>query len=195
MLLITTILLAGCGAHTSDLNDTPPQPEPVNTPPPPESVPEQNSNTPTPDEEQPQNGEDVPEGFFITINDVEIHMGVPVLPIIEKLGEPLNYFEAPSCAFEGVDKSWFYNSFEIHAYPVDEEDFILSVLLIDDVYGTDKYIYIGMSYDDMVAAYGSDYEHNQEQYMYRLGGTSLSFIVSYDYIMSITYRYEDAPQE
>jgi hypothetical protein len=82
----------------------------------------------------------------------------------------------------------------VHAYPVDGEDFILSVILTDDSSGTGKSVFIGMGYDDMVAAHGNGYERNQDQFLYRLGNTSLSFIIPHDSIASITYRYEDAPE-
>jgi len=195
-LIITAFLVAGCSNGESDSNDIPKETETAETPPPSDSAPAENDNTATPEPviETPQPGNNIQEGFFFTAGDVEIHMSAPALPIIEKIGEPLQYFEAPSCAFDGVDKSWFYNSFEIHAYPVDGEDFILSVILNDDIYGTDKFIYIGMTYDDMIAAYGNDYEQEEDQYLYRLGGTSLAFILLDDDIIQITYRYEDAPE-
>jgi len=150
-------------------------------------------NTPEPNP-APQTGNGIAEGFIFEVNDVDILMAAPALPIIEQLGEPLNYFEAPSCAFDGVDKSWFYQSFEVHAYPENDDDFILSVILLDDIYGTEKFVYIGMTYDDMVAAYGNGYEQYLEQFKYTLGGTSLSFIIAEDTIISIAYRYEDAPE-
>jgi len=191
VLIIAALLVAGCTSDTQNPNAETGEPEATQATPTPTPTPEPDIETPPPADSQ--TGNTFGEGFFFTVNGIDIHMSAPALPIIEKLGEPDNYFEAPSCAFEGVDKSWFYQSFEVHSYPVEGEDFILSVILLDDVYGTDKFIYIGMTYDDMIAAYGTDYERTEDQFMYRLGGTSLAFIFLDDDIIQITYRYEDAP--
>jgi hypothetical protein len=205
-ILISTALFAGCGNGAFDPDDIPQPPdnssasqphdepiaEPGNASNGNGSITDDN-NTPAPNHDNPQ-ADDNDEFFFI-FNGVEIRMGQPALPIIDKLGPPHEYFEAPSCAFDGVDKSWYYSGFVIHAFPLNDEDFILSVILNDDSNRTEKRVFIGMDYDDMVAAYGSDYERNQDQFLYRHGDTSLSFIIPDDFIASISYRYENAPEQ
>jgi len=197
LLIMTAILLVGCNSGSAS-DESPPPPDVIGNSP--ASTPDQtsstgdNSETPSQNDEETQPDSNDPAEFYFIYNGVEVRMGEPALPIIEKLGPYQEYFESPSCAFDGIDKSWYYSGFIVHAYPYEGDDFILSVCLTDDSSGTDTQIYIGNTYEDMVAAYGSGYEQNQDQYLYRLGGTSLSFIISGGFIASITYRYEDAPE-
>ena len=191
----TLLILAGCGNETPEQAAPSPTPAPTAAPaaptPTPTAAP---TSTPEVEDNGDSSGPEDDEGFSFTINGVEIIMGHPAFPIIENLGEPQNYHESISCAFDGIDRSWYFNGFIVHAYPLGDEDFILSVILTDDINGTDRRIYLGMTYDDMVRAYGSDYERDQDQYLYRLGSTSLAFIMQDGYIGQITYRYEDAPE-
>ena len=41
------------------------------------------------------------KGYVFEYNDTVIAMNEKAEPILEKLGEPVDYFEAESCAFEG----------------------------------------------------------------------------------------------
>jgi len=199
-LLISLTLLVGCASETPDTSDNGKQPEITASPS--ETTPDTGATDPGGDDPAPGTTDDTgtntpgnvdDEVFFFTVRGVEVRMGQPAHEIIEKLGAYNEYFEAPSCAFEGIDKSWYYNGFVVHAYPHGGDDFILSLVLTDDINSTEKRIFIGMTYDNMVAAYGNGYEKSEDQYLYRLGGTSLSFIIRDDIIVAITYRYEDAP--
>jgi hypothetical protein len=127
------------------------------------------------------------EGFSFKINDVVIPMNVDVEPIINALGEADSYFEAASCAFQGLDKIYTYNGFEIYTYPNGDKDFISSVYLKDDSVETDKGICIGSSLDDVIKAYGDKYEEKSGEYSYTLGETKLSFLIEDDYVSAITY--------
>ncbi|MCL1830027.1 MAG: hypothetical protein FWG21_01200, partial [Oscillospiraceae bacterium] len=53
-------------------------------------------------------------GFDIAIDD-------DMEDIIAVLGEPLSYFEATSCAFDGLDKTYTYSGFDIVTRPEGEK--------------------------------------------------------------------------
>ena len=129
----------------------------------------------------------VAEGFSFKVNDVVIPMNVDVTPIIEALGEANSYFEAPSCAFQGLDKIYSYSGFEINTYPNGEKDYISSVYLKDDSVETDKGIFIGSSLEDVKKAYGDKYTEKNGEYVYTLGQTRLSFLIEDGYVSAITY--------
>ncbi|HBG77138.1 MAG TPA: hypothetical protein DDW86_09305, partial [Clostridiales bacterium] len=65
-----------------------------------------------------------PEGYSYEYNGIKIPMNVDAAPIVKKLGKPANYFEAASCAFQGLDKVYTYSNFEIGTYPKGDKDFI-----------------------------------------------------------------------
>jgi len=198
------LLLVGCGDGAPDMGEASTSPvaeetdattasTPDSTPEPTQAADDEAEEASGPDADPPQDDNYSPEEFFFVVGGVEVIMGQPALPIIDRLGEYQNSFCAQSCAFDGIDWSWFYSGFEVHAFPVDGVDFILSVILKDDVNGTNESVFLGMTYDDMVAAYGNGYEQSLDQFLYRLGCTSLAFIIIDDSIELITYRYEDAP--
>ena len=107
--------------------------------------------------------------------------------ILKQLGDPMEYFEAPSCAYQGLDKTYYYNGFEVTTYTDQEVDYIASVLLVDDTVTTDKGVYIGSSVDDVVEAYGGDFEETTGQYTYSKGDSELQFIFKDDLVVSIMY--------
>lgn len=129
----------------------------------------------------------VSEGFHFEADGVSIPMNVDAAPIIEALGEPAEYFEAASCAFQGLDKIYTYGGFEINTYPSEDKDFIASVYFLDDSVTTDKGIYLGASLEDVTAAYGEDYTEKDGEYTYTLGESTLSFLIEEDSVASITY--------
>ncbi|MDF2485095.1 MAG: hypothetical protein K0R46_1263 [Herbinix sp.] len=168
MILAITLFFAGCsGAKTSEEGDKE------------TAIGAENETT-----------EDVAtpsEGYSFEYNDVTIPMNVDAAPIVEVLGEPVEYFEAASCAFQGLDKIYYYNGFELGTYPNAEKDFVSYVNLLDDSVTTEKGIYLGSTLDDIIAAYGDDYTAEGTSYVYRLGETKLTFIVEEDAVTAITY--------
>jgi hypothetical protein len=127
------------------------------------------------------------EGYSYDANGVTIPMNVDAAPIVEALGEPVEYFEAASCAFQGLDKIYYYNGFELGTYPSGDKDIVSYVNFLDDSVTTDKDIYLGSTAEEVIAAYGEDYTEDSGSYVYRLGETKLTFIVEADAVTSITY--------
>ncbi len=127
------------------------------------------------------------EGYSFENDGVTIPMNVDAKPIVEELGDPVEYFEAASCAFQGLDKIYYYNGFELGTYPKDNKDYVSYVNLLDDSVSTDKGVYLGSTLDEVTAAYGKDYTAEGTSYVYRLGETKLTFIVEEDEVTSITY--------
>lgn len=105
----------------------------------------------------------------------------------DKLGEPKEYFEAPSCAFKGLDKIYTYEHFTLYTYPKDETDYVYSIVLTDDTMSTPEGIKIGMDKQAMEAAYGTDYTVKESAYVYEKDGMTLSFLTDADVITSIQY--------
>lgn len=127
------------------------------------------------------------EGFSFENNEVSIPMNVDAAPIVETLGEPVEYFEAASCAFQGLDKIYYYNGFELGTYPNGDKDYVSYVNLLDDSVATDKGVYLGSTLEEVTAAYGNEYTVDGASYVYRLGETKLTFIMEEDAVTSITY--------
>lgn len=118
---------------------------------------------------------------------VSMSVDMDAAPVIQSLGEADSYFEAPSCAFQGIDKIYTYSHFEIDTYPDGDTDRISMILFLDDLVSTSEGICIGMTKEDMEKAYGTDYEVSNGFYRYTKDKMKLAFIIKDGEISSIEY--------
>lgn len=131
---------------------------------------------------------DSTKGYAFIYYGVSVTMDADAAPIIEKLGEPASYFEAASCAFEGLDKMYTYSGFEIDTYPVGDKDYVSSVILKDDSVSTAEGICIGDSLEKLQQTYGGEGEENAGMRVYEKDGMKLCFIMQGQDIIAIEYR-------
>jgi hypothetical protein len=114
--------------------------------------------------------------------------GIDITEYTSKLGEPSGgYYEAKSCAFEGMDKFYYYDSVTLQGYQKDGNDKLYSITLMDDAVKTKEGVRIGDKKDKVVSAYGSDYTEADGQLLYESGNTRLSFVMKDDEVQSIIY--------
>jgi len=126
-------------------------------------------------------------GFLFQNGGVTMGMNENVAPILNGLGDYLNYAESPSCAFKGLDKIYSYNGFDLYTYPKDGTDYVNSIYFLDDSVSTPEGIHIGSSVDEMLAAYGDQYTEEYGVYTYTNEKSTLSFIVTDGVIESVEY--------
>lgn len=121
------------------------------------------------------------------LDGISICLKDEFLPISKFLGEPLDYFEAPSCAFEGMDKIFYYSGLEFRTYPEGDSDLLSEILLKDDTVTTAEGCFIGMTLDEMLLKQGHDYVKEGSQYSYPVEEGSLIFVENSDVIVAINY--------
>ena len=134
-------------------------------------------------------GEDKTEkNYAFKYNDIEISINMEAASLLEKIGNEQSYFEAPSCAFDGIDKIYTYGGFELHTYPAsDKKDYVSAVIFKDDSVKTEEGIYIGDSKDKVVETYGEDFQDVDGAYVYNKGEGKLQFIFKNDVVASVEY--------
>ena len=96
------------------------------------------------------------ENFSFTYNGTKITLGAEAAPIIDALGEPRSYTEEPSCAFDGMDKTYYYGSVYLSTYPVEGTDYVYTLWFADDGVSTDEGIRIGSTQSQVEDAYGKE---------------------------------------
>ena len=126
---------------------------------------------------------------------VDVVCDAPAASVLDALGEPKQYFEAKSCAFEGLDKTYTYDHFEITTYPNGDTDMISSVFLLDDMVTTKEGLYVGASKEDMESKYGTDYTVNGDECVYAKDNMKLHIIVTDGVVKSITYASSAAEEQ
>lgn len=127
------------------------------------------------------------KGYVFVANGTTISVDADMEPVLKALGEPVKYFEAASCAFEGLDKVYTYNGFEINTYPSGDKDLISSIVLKSDSVTTKEGAYIGMSAEDVKSIYGSDCVEENGAITCNKDGMKLYFIIDGGAVKSIQY--------
>ena len=131
-------------------------------------------------------GPAAPARYVFSTGELTISIDQDMAEVLDVLGEAQSYFEAASCAFEGLDKTYTYPGFQVITRPEGEKDYVNSILLTDDSVTTPEGLYIGSSKDDVTTAYGMG-EESSSAIMYTKGNVTLSFIFEADTVISIEY--------
>lgn len=126
-------------------------------------------------------------GYVFIHNGVRIDMDAEASAIVDALGEPVSYFEAASCAFEGLDKMYTYGGFELDTYPTDNRDYVSAVIFRDDSVATPEGVMIGDSVGKLRQVYGDPASSSGNLVTYEAGNMELRFILEGDAIAAIEY--------
>jgi hypothetical protein len=114
-----------------------------------------------------------------------------IADVIERIGEPLGEFEAPSCAFDGIDRIFSYPGIQIYTYPAGETDHIHTIGFFDDSVRTSEGgVRLGSTVQAVLDAYGDNYSYETGMYKFSRGLTSLEFLTEDDFVIGITYRLD-----
>jgi len=96
------------------------------------------------------------ENLSVTYQKVPICIGAEAGPILEKLGQPKSCTEEPSCAFDGMDKTYYYGSFYLSTCPIDGRDYIYNLWFVDDTVATEEGIRIGSTFAQVEDLWGPE---------------------------------------
>jgi hypothetical protein len=128
-------------------------------------------------------------GYVFKINGVSIAMHAKAAPIIEKLGGQKDYFEAESCAFPGLEKTYTYNGFDLYTYEKDGVDYVASVVFTDDTVATTEGVSLFAKKEDMLQKYGKGYTQKEKNsFTYKIDKSELVFLIENDEVTSIEYQ-------
>lgn len=107
-------------------------------------------------EEKPQQTEETRQienaAYTLNVNGRELYPG---MNMPEGLGEPTAYYEAPSCAIEGMDKNYTYGSILVITEDDGKTERINSMAILDDGAATRNGVTIGDTRDKVLSVYGT----------------------------------------
>ena len=127
------------------------------------------------------------EGFVFNYKGTKIAIHAEAAPILAALGEAKSYTESASCAFEGLDKTYYYGSFYLDTYPKGEKDYVYGFWFADDSVSTEEGIYIGATKAQVEKAYGAAAFNGSNAYNITKGDNILTIILENDVVTSIQY--------
>ena len=120
-------------------------------------------------------------GGTVIAMDMEMH------PILNALGEPLALTEEPSCAFTGMDRTYYFGSFYIQTYPLEGEDHVRSLWFADDTVATPEGIGLGASRKQVESAYGTKDWNGSNAYVMTAGNSRLTVLMEGDTVCGVRY--------
>lgn len=132
--------------------------------------------------------QDTPEGYGFTYNGISIALNTEAAPVIDALGEPKNYTEETSCAFDGLDKTYYYGAFYLSTFPMDGKDYVYSLWFADDSVSTEEGIRIGNTRAEVEAIYGAEQFNGSGAYVMIKHNTKLTIILDAGVVTSIQYE-------
>lgn len=138
----------------------------------------------TPSEETQQTVLVQSAAYTLTVNGQELHPG---MEMPENLGEPTSYFEAPSCAIEGLDKNYTYGSILIITEDDGKTERIVNMVIQDDGASTRNGVTIGDSKDKVLSVYGATTNSTDTSLTYTYGSVTVKFLLRDGSVTSITY--------
>ena len=127
------------------------------------------------------------DGYLFQTSGLTIAADAAMQPILEALGEPKQYYEAASCAFNGLDKMYTYDHFEVDSYPAPDGDRVMAVYLLDDLVATPEGLRVGDSTEKAKQLYGAAQETVGTEWIYEKGGMKLKVLFENGAVASITY--------
>ncbi len=184
--LLLLLSLAACGGGESGSNSG-------NTQAPNNNSSSTNETTPTDppaaDTEAPaanDNAPQAPDTYLFQSGGCTMYVDQDMAEVLAVLEAAKSYFEAPSCAFEGLDKTYTYNGFIITTRPDGDKDYINSIELTDDSVTTAEGLYIGNTVAEVQAVLGEGTPMGTA-ITYTKGNTVLQFVTENDVVTSICY--------
>ena len=96
--------------------------------------------------------------YYFEVKGVKVEMKADAEAVLKALGSYKSSYEAPSCAFDGMDKIYSYGAYDILTYTADGKDFISGVVLRDDTVETPEGIAIGSKLEDVRKKYNAKEE-------------------------------------
>jgi hypothetical protein len=125
-------------------------------------------------------------------NDKYFELDSDVQPLLAELGSDYDFSEAPSCVYEGTDKSYEYQGIAIYTYPLNGKDLIDEIILYGSEFETSRGIRVGSSKDEIIKAYGEQYIEEGDMITYRLNVSEsdspcIYFVMSNGMVESISF--------
>lgn len=131
---------------------------------------------------------DSAEGYSFISGDAKITPDMDIDEALSSLSKAKSVFEAPSCAGEGISYLYDFGAFEVETYPAaDGKNRVGYITLKDDTVATPEGIDLSMNREDVIRAYGEDYDDADNMICYEKQGSKLKFIFEGENIISIEY--------
>lgn len=125
------------------------------------------------------------DAFYFETDGVTITPGTAL--DLSVLPDANDTYTVPSCAIDGTDNVYMYDTFELTAYDEGNGEIIYSIYLTDANITTPEGLALGDDASRVTELYGEDYEESGTSMTYTKGSTELIIILQNDVVVSIEY--------
>lgn len=110
--------------------------------------------------------------LYFASGDVKFGIFDEADAVLSALGEADSTFESNSCAYQGKDKFYYYDGFELLVNDVDGTERITGITIADDTVSNPQGVKIGMDIDEALALMdGIEYTQSGDTYKFTVGST------------------------
>jgi len=131
-----------------------------------------------------------PSGYYLSVDGFKLSVDDKMDNVLANMGQAESCFEAPSCAFDGIERTYTYKSGEIEVKTyigADKADYVNYVILKNDLISTDEGLAIGDDVSKVTAVYGDNYKDNNGSFEYAKGNMKLLIVIEEGKVVSIQY--------
>ena len=130
--------------------------------------------------------QDASANWYFDCNGTKIFMNAPAAPVLSALGEAKSSYEAPSCAFDGMDVVYSYPGFDLLTFSNGGDAIVSGVVLRDDTVTTVEGLFIGSDTAAVENTYGK-VEDGANNIRVQKGNCELLVILTDGAVSSIQY--------
>ncbi len=132
-------------------------------------------------------GLDVAYSFLY--NGYNIDVGEEWSDISSKLGEYNSSFVAESCAYQGTDRYYYYDNFEVMTSEIDGKELLTDIYIEKENVIAAEGVYVGMSLADVAKNMGPADKTTDTSYVYYGGRVNIQINARDDKVISIEYYF------
>lgn len=136
---------------------------------------------------EPKQDEELVQEWGIVAQDVFLTVGMEKEDTIIQLQEEPEYFEAPSCAYEGTDYIYTYGNYTVTCCGEDRE-VVSSIVITSDLICTTEGVTIGDTKEQVKAVYGEPREETEQLLVYEENHICLRIIFENQGVVSIEFQ-------
>lgn len=127
--------------------------------------------------------------YVFEYNLFEINIGNKWEDIEPKLGEYKECFVAESCAYQGTDRYYYYDGFEVMTSEIDGEELLTDIFIEGADIKAVNGVYVGMSLSEMANAMGAADNSKGDAFIYYGDNVNVQINTKDDKVASIEYYY------
>lgn len=128
------------------------------------------------------------EDFRFTYREAEIGINAEAGPVLYRLGEPVQCTQSPSCAFEGMDTTYYHGGIYLTTATVEGTERIIRAWFADDTVCTGEGLKIGDSRERAQELYGPEGFRENGIWEAVRGNTRLVITFAEDTVDGIIYE-------